>query len=259
MSSQHRILCWNVNGIRAIWKKGFPEWFEKEQPDILCIQETKAQPDQLGEEVKNFKDYKSYFFSAEKKGYSGVAIWTRHEPMKVCNGIGNPYFDNEGRVIEMEFPGFVLYNVYFPNGGRGPDRVKYKLDFYDALFQRAEQIRKDGKKNIIVCGDYNTAHKEIDLARPKENSNVTGFLPEERAWIDKIIGMNYVDIFREYNKEPGQYTYWDQITRARERNVGWRIDYYMISKEMKDKVSKAAIHMSVMGSDHCPIELIVNE
>lgn len=253
-----RILCWNVNGIRAIWKKGFPEWFDKEQPDILCIQETKAQPDQLGEDIKNFKDYKSYFFSAEKKGYSGVAVWTRQEPIRVSTGFSNPYFDMEGRVIEMEFPGFVLFNVYFPNGGRGPERVKYKLDFYDSLFQRTEQLRKEGK-NVIVCGDYNTAHKEIDLARPKENSTVSGFLPEERAWIDRIIGMDYIDIFREYNKEPGQYTYWDQITRARLRNVGWRIDYYMISKEMRDKISNAAIHMDVQGSDHCPIELIVKE
>ena len=254
MSKKTRILCWNVNGIRAIWKKGFQEWLDKENPDILCLQETKAQPDQLTEEVMKYNNYRTYFFSAEKKGYSGVAVYSREEPIEVKSGFNNPEFDNEGRVLELEYPDFVLYNVYFPNGGRGPERVKYKLDFYGHLFERAEKVRRK-KKNIIVCGDYNTAHKEIDLARPGPNSKVTGFLPEERAWIDKIVDMGYIDIFREYNQEPGQYTYWDQITRARDRNVGWRIDYFMISKEMRNLVTGASIHPEVMGSDHCPIEL----
>lgn len=249
-----RILCWNINGIRAAWKKGFPEWLEKESPDVICLQETKAQPDQLTDDIKHFLNYKSYFNSADKKGYSGVAIYTKHEPLHVRFGFGDPKFDIEGRVIEMEFEKFVLYGVYFPNGGRGPERVEYKLEFYEKLFKRAETMRKKNK-NIIVCGDYNTAHKEIDLARPKENSKTTGFLPQERAWIDKIIGMDYIDVFREYNTEPGQYTYWDQITRARDRNVGWRIDYFLISTEAKSLVSNARNHMEVMGSDHCPIEL----
>jgi len=249
-----KIYCWNVNGLRAIWKKGFPEWFNKTQPDILCVQETKVQPDQLTDEIKNFKDYKSFFFSAEKKGYSGVAVWTKQAPLRVSAGFRNPLFDCEGRILELEFENFILFNGYFPNGGRGPERVKYKLDFYDALFKRAQELRAKNK-NIIICGDYNTAHKEIDLARPKENSKTTGFLPEERAWVDKIIEMDYLDIFREYNKEPNQYTYWDQLTRARERNVGWRIDYYMISKESRHLVNNATIHPDVMGSDHCPIAL----
>jgi exodeoxyribonuclease-3 len=252
-----RIISWNVNGIRAAWKKGFPEWLTKENPDVLCLQETKAQPEQLTEEIMAHNNYKSYFFSAEKKGYSGVAVYSRTEPLKVTNGLDNPYFDNEGRVLEVEYDKFVLYNAYFPNGGRGPERVKYKLEFYEHLFNRAEQVRKR-KKNIIIVGDYNTAHKEIDLARPGPNSKVTGFLPEERAWIDKIVDMGYIDIFREYNKEPAQYTYWDQITRARDRNVGWRIDYFMISKEMREMVVDATIAMSVTGSDHCPIELVLN-
>ncbi len=254
MKNNFRILCWNVNGIRAIWKKGFPEWLTKENPDVLCLQETKAQPDQLTEEVLKYNGYKSYFFSAEKKGYSGVAVYSREEPISVKSGFDNPDFDNEGRVLEVEYEKFILYNVYFPNGGRGPERVKYKLDFYDQLFRRAQEMRKK-KKNIVICGDYNTAHKEIDLARPGPNAKVTGFLPEERAWIDKIIDMGYIDIFREYNKEPAQYTYWDQITRARDRNVGWRIDFYMVSSEMKDMVKNAKILPEVMGSDHCPIEL----
>ena len=254
--SKLRIMCWNVNGIRAIWKKGFPEWFAAEMPDILCLQETKAQPDQLTDEIKKFNGYKSYFFSAEKKGYSGVAIYSKLKPLNVRAGFEMPLYDEEGRVIEIEYEKFVLFNVYFPNGGRGPERVKYKLDFYGELFKRAEEVRKS-KKNVIVCGDYNTAHKEIDLARPKENSKTTGFLPEERAWIDRIISMKYIDIFREYNKEPGQYTYWDQITRARERNVGWRIDYFLITEEMRSLVTDSKIHMNVMGSDHCPIELVL--
>ena len=182
------------------------------------------------------------------------AVFTKQVPLKVSVGFGNPSFDSEGRVLELEYEKFVLFNVYFPNGGRGPERVKYKLDFYEELFKRVQEVRKT-KKNVVVCGDYNTAHKEIDLARPGPNSKVTGFLPEERAWIDKLIGMGYVDIFREFNKEPEQYTYWDAISRARERNVGWRIDYYLVSNEMKSMVTNASIHPLVMGSDHCPIEL----
>ncbi len=255
MSSENfRILCWNVNGVRAIWKKDFPEWFKKTSPDVLCLQETKAQPEQLDESITKYNGYWSGFFSAEKKGYSGVATYSKLEPIAVRKGFGNPLFDNEGRVIETEFENFVLYNVYFPNGGRGPERLKYKLNFYDELFFNVEKRRKK-QKNIIVCGDYNTAHKEIDLARPKENSTNSGFLPEERAWIDSIIKFGFIDAFREFNNKPGQYTYWDQITRSREKNVGWRIDYFFVSKEMKDKVKDAKIHMDVMGSDHCPIGL----
>jgi len=249
-----KIFCWNVNGIRAAWKKDFPKWFKKTSPDILCLQETKAQPEQLDDEVKNFKGYRSDFFSAEKKGYSGVATYSKVVPVSVKKGVGNPYFDNEGRVIETEYKNFVLYNVYFPNGGRGPERVKYKLDFYNEIFYMAEKKRKK-QKNIIICGDYNTAHKEIDLARAKENVNNSGFLPEERAWIDTIINLGYVDIFREFNKSPGQYTYWDMFTRARDRNVGWRIDYFFVTKEMQKIVKNTKIHQKVMGSDHCPIEL----
>lgn len=249
-----RILSWNVNGIRAVWKKGFLEWLQKDDPDVLCLQETKAQVDQLGDEIKSINNYRSFFFSAEKKGYSGVAVYSKVEPVAVRSGFNNPLFDSEGRVLEVEFENFVLYNVYFPNGGRGPERVKYKLDFYEQLFNRAEEMRRK-KKNIVVVGDYNTAHKEIDLARPGPNTKTSGFLPEERAWVDKIIGMGYIDIFREYNSEPGQYTYWDVITRARERNTGWRIDYFMISEEMKKMAVNATILPSVMGSDHCPIEL----
>lgn len=251
------IFCWNVNGIRAIWKKGFPEWFIKTSPDILCIQETKAQREQLEDGMLRFGNYWMEMFSAVKKGYSGVATYSKIKPISYKAGISNFHFDHEGRVLQTDFENFSLFNVYFPNGGRGPERVKHKLDFYNELFFRIEKLRKV-QKNIVICGDYNTAHKAIDLARPKENETNTGFLPEERAWIDTIIDLGYVDIFREYNKEAGQYTYWDQITRARERNVGWRIDYFFISEEMKSMVINTSIHTDVMGSDHCPIELVLN-
>jgi exodeoxyribonuclease-3 len=255
MSQPVRMLCWNINGIRAAWKKGLPGWFSGEAPEILCLQETKANPAQLDYEILHFEDYEVHWATAEKKGYSGVAVYTRLKPQQVKVGLGNPYFDVEGRVLEMDFGEFVLFNVYFPNGGRGPERVKYKLDFYGELFNRAEFIRQSNK-NLIICGDYNTAHKEIDLARPKENQKTSGFLPEERAWIDKIVNLGYVDTFREFNQQPDWYTYWDQITRARLRNVGWRIDYFFTSKEARPAVTHATIHMNIEGSDHCPIELV---
>ena len=254
MPNNIRIFCWNVNGIRAISKKGFTDWVKKESPDIFCLQETKAQVEQLDDAITKIDEYQSYFHSAERKGYSGVATYSRIKPLNVKLGFGKPEYDIEGRVIQTDYENFSLFNVYFPNGGRGPERVKYKLDFYDELFFYIERLRKK-QKNIIVCGDYNTAHKEIDLARPKENVMNTGFLPEERAWIDNIVNLGYIDIFREFNKEPGQYTYWDNVTRARERNVGWRIDYFFISKEMKNMVKSTKIHSNVMGSDHCPIEI----
>lgn len=249
-----KILCWNVNGLRAIWKKDFPKWFKHTSPDILCLQETKVQKDQLADELTRVDGYYSHFFSAERKGYSGVATYSKVEPAEVVLGFNNPYFDSEGRVIRTDFEKFSVYNVYFPNGGRGPDRVKYKLDFYDILFYEIERKRKK-QKNIIVCGDYNTAHKEIDLARPKENEHNSGFLPEERAWIDTILNLGFIDIFRKYSDKPGQYTYWDFVTSAREKNVGWRIDYFFVTKEMLSMVSNAKIHMDILGSDHCPIEL----
>lgn len=249
-----KILCWNVNGIRAIWKKDFSGWLKNSSADIYCLQETKAQFEQLDSSITGIDGYCCEFFSAEKKGYSGVALYSKTPPLQVIKGFGNPYFDSEGRVIRADYKDFTIYNVYFPNGGRGPERVKYKLDFYNELFFNIEKHRKK-QKNIIVCGDFNTAHKEIDLARPKENEKNTGFLPEERAWIDTIINLGYIDIFREYNQKPDEYTYWDNVTRARERNVGWRIDYFFISKEMRKLVSNTLIHPEVMGSDHCPIEL----
>ncbi len=247
-----KILSWNVNGIRAIHKKGFLDWISKVKPDILCLQETKAHEDQLPEELININGYHSYFCSGERKGYSGVAIYSKEKPISIKKGFGIAELDNEGRILIAEYPGFFLYNIYFPNGKANPERLKYKMRFYDAFLDHANELKKSDSK-IIFCGDVNTAHKEIDLARPKENSKVSGFLPEERAWIDKVIENGYLDTFRIFNSEPNNYTWWDQVTRARERNVGWRIDYFFVSDNAKNEITNAFILSDVMGSDHCPI------
>ena len=250
----YRLFSWNVNGIRAISKKGFLEWFKKENPDILCLQETKAHPEQLTDELKDVDGYESHFSSAEKKGYSGVVTYANEKPINIQHGIGIKKFDSEGRFIITEFNDFILFNIYFPNGKASKERLQYKMDFYNAFLKHCKKLLKQGKK-IVVCGDVNTAHEEIDLARPKENSNTSGFLPEERKWIDKFISAGFIDTFRIFNKEPENYTWWDMITRARERNVGWRIDYFYASENLKNNIKSASIHSTVMGSDHCPIEL----
>ena len=249
-----KILCWNVNGIRAVARKGFLEWFKKEDPDILCLQETKAHPEQLDKNLVNVHAYESYWSHAEKKGYSGVVTYSKHKPIKVTYGIGIDKFDREGRIVETEFHSFVLLNVYFPNGKMSPERLQFKMDFYDAFLNYVEKLRKKGK-NIIICGDVNTAHKEIDLARPKENETISGFLPIERAWIDKFLKHGYVDTFREFNKNPDQYTWWSVRTRARERNIGWRIDYFYVNKDFMKHVKDSYILPEVNGSDHCPLGL----
>ena len=248
-----RLLSWNVNGIRAAQKKGFIDWIVTENPDIICLQETKAHPEQLSEELLNINGYKSYFSSSKvKKGYSGVAIYTKQEPVKVEHGFGISKFDDEGRIIIAEYKNFVLINIYYPNGKASEERLKYKMDFYDAFLDYAENLKSKGKK-LVICGDVNTAHKEIDLARPKENEKVSGFLPIEREWMDKFFAQGYLDTFRMFNSEPEQYSWWDQVTRARDRNVGWRIDYFFVSENFKKNVKSAFILSEVMGSDHCPV------
>ena len=246
-----RIISWNVNGLRAVHKKGFLDWFAGENPDILCLQETKAHEEQLPEEVKSVAGYTSYFSTPEKKGYSGVGLYTKKEPESVQFGFGDQ-FDSEGRTIIADYGDFVLFNIYFPNGRSRADRLKYKMEFYDAFLDFAERTRQQGK-NIVVCGDYNTAHKEIDLARPKENANVSGFLPQERAWIDEFLDHGYKDTLRIFNQEPENYSYWDMMTRARDRNVGWRIDYFFVDQVFAERLTDAFILPDVMGSDHCPV------
>ncbi len=247
-----RILSWNVNGIRAAYKKGFIDWFTKEKPDILCVQETKAMKEQLADDLINVDGYNSFFSSAEKKGYSGTATYTKVNPVKVSNGIGIKKFDSEGRFLVTEFDEFVLFNIYFPNGKAKAERLQYKMDFYEAFLKHLNKLLKQDKK-IVICGDVNTAHKKIDLARPKANEKTSGFLPEEREWIDKLLDAGFIDTLRVFNQKPEQYTWWDMMTRARDRNVGWRIDYFFISDNLKDNLKNAFILPDVMGSDHCPV------
>jgi len=252
-----RIISWNVNGIRAAQKKGFIDYMNRESPDVMCLQETKASPEQLDEALLSIDGYEAHFVSAEKKGYSGVAIYTRKKPIQVISGCGASRFDSEGRVISADYGDFILYNIYFPNGGRGPERVRYKLDFYDHLLEQWQELRSDGRE-LVICGDVNTAHKEIDVARPVEWSKQSGFLPEERVWLDKITDMGYIDVFRVYNQKPEQYTYWDNFRQARERNVGWRIDYFFVTEGLLSRVKGSAIYPEVMESDHCPVELVID-
>ncbi|AKB84389.1 exodeoxyribonuclease III [Methanococcoides methylutens] len=248
------ILSWNVNGLRSMVKKGFLEWVAEAQPDILCLQETKAQERQLPTKLRHIDSYIPYFFSAERKGYSGVAVYTKTQPVNVEYGLGEKRFDVEGRTLIAEYEDFVLFNIYFPNGKASDERLQYKMDFYDAFTERADGFKDEGK-NVIVCGDVNTAHKEIDLARPKQNEKSSGFLPMEREWIDKFLDHGYIDTLRMFNQEPGQYSWWDLKTRARDRNVGWRIDYFFASESLRNRISSAYILPDVMGSDHCPIGL----
>jgi exodeoxyribonuclease-3 len=251
-----KLISWNVNGIRSLLKRGFMDWLNKESPDVLCLQETKATPDKLPEELLKPQGYLTYWNYPQKKGYAGVATFSKVKPMDVQTGFGTPEFDIEGRVLITEHPGFTLFNFYFPNGKQSAERLKFKMDFYDAFLNYVEPLRRKGEK-LIICGDVNTAHKEIDIARPKENSKLSGFLPEERAWIDKFVARGYIDTFRYFNKEPNHYTYWDIKTGARERNVGWRIDCFYVTENLKDQLVKSVMLPDVMGSDHCPIMLEV--
>jgi len=252
-----KLVSWNVNGIRAIDKKGFFTWFQQEIPDILCIQEIKADPDQFPPHLRNTPKYHISINSAERKGYSGVVTYSKTQPKEVNKGFGFEKFDNEGRIIISDYSDFVLFNIYFPNGKKNQERLDYKLDFYDTFLAYADNLKAEGK-NIVVCGDFNTAHKEIDLARPKENEHISGFLPVERAWMDTFISHGYVDTFRQFNKEPEQYTWWSMRTRARERNVGWRLDYFFVNKEFMPHVKNAYIYSDVMGSDHCPVGIEIH-
>lgn len=254
-----RIISWNTNGLRATYKQGnFDPLFRDYDPDILCLQETKATIEQLPFEVVNVLGYESYFaWPTIKKGYSGVAIYTKEHPIAVTYGIGLPGLDDEGRVITCEYKNFYVITCYFPNGGGGPERLKYKLDFYDQFLIYIEGLKK--KKSVIFCGDVNTAHTEIDLARPKENSDHTGFLPVERAWMDTLVSHGWIDTFRAlYPDTRDVYTYWDQQTKARDRNVGWRIDYFFTSSNLRHAIGDVKPLTEYYGSDHCPIVLDID-
>lgn len=266
MVTRMKLMSWNVNGIRAVARKGFLDYLHKQAPDILCLQETKAQPDQLGEDILKPEGYSTYWnYPLEKKGYSGVAIFTREKPAGIKDSMGWEEYDMEGRILVASYSQFMLFNVYFPKGeAKGPRkyRLDYKMAFYDAFLNYVEGFRKKDRK-IIICGDFNTAHKAIDLAHPKENENTSGFLAVERVWMDRLIEHGYVDTFRMFNSKPGNYTWWDMRTRAKARNIGWRLDYFFVSDDLSKSVVDAFILdnvKSVIGedaSDHCPVGLIL--
>lgn len=249
------MLSWNVNGIRAIGKKGFLEWLKKERPDFLCLQETKAFVEQVPEDIRTPEGYFTYWNSPKRKGYAGVAVYTVKAPIRIEKDFSFGSFDTEGRFLALEYDDFFLINVYFPNGGASPERLKYKMDFYDRFLGYCNDR---GKKDLIVCGDFNTAHYPIDLARPKQNELNSGFLPEERAWMDRFSKAGFVDTFRENHTEKVKYSWWDYKTRSRERNVGWRIDYFFVSRNIYPKVRKAFIMNDVYGSDHCPVGIDID-
>ena len=248
------ITNWNINGFRAILKKGALDWVPRVEPDILCLQEIKVQLDQLDDGEATLDGYQSVWNPAERKGYSGVTTFYKPEPVKIKKGIGEQEFDVEGRVIQMNYPDFVLFNIYFPNGGQDNKRVPYKLAFYENLLKLCDDFHKAGEK-IIITGDFNTAHQEIDLANPKANEKNTGFLPEEREWIDRYLEHGFVDVYRNLYPEREVYTWWTYRFNSRERDIGWRLDYFLVSETLMEKVEDVIVHSDIMGSDHCPVSL----
>jgi len=254
MPNNYNIISWNINGLRASLNKGFLELLLAQKFDIICVQETKVSPDKIPREIKNLPVYHTCFVSAERKGYSGVGVFSKEKPLSVITEIGIEKFDREGRFLRVDYRDFILMNIYFPNGKASQERLNYKMAFYSVFQDYVNALKEEGKK-LVICGDVNTAHKEIDLARPKENEGISGFLPEERAWIDEFLAAGYLDTFRMFNPEGGNYSWWSVRTRARERNVGWRLDYFFVSLNLKKNVKAASILSEIIGSDHCPVGL----
>ena len=251
-----RIISWNVNGLRTVYKKGFAEWLNSANADIICLQEIKIQEEQLPSDLPQSKNYCSYFNFAAKKGYSGVSVFAKAKPLKVVKKLGLERFDSEGRFLRLEYPGFILINLYMPHGGRQKENLSYKLEVYEHLLRHLEKIYD---KKVILVGDFNVAHKEIDLARPKQNQNNVMFTAEERKQIDKIIKLDFADTFREFHQQGGFYTWWPYFANARKRNLGWRIDYVFTSKKITPKLKNAFILNAVKGSDHCPVGVEVQK
>jgi exodeoxyribonuclease III len=250
------IVSFNVNGLRAILKKGFVEWFKNQKPDVLCLQEIKADKSQIEPcEFLSLEGYDYYWNSAEKKGYSGVLVLSNKKCDDVGFGIGIDRFDNEGRLIRLKYLDFTLFNVYFPNGKSSDERLRFKLDYYNAFLELCEELRRGGEE-LVITGDFNTAHRAIDLANPKANEKYSGFLPVERKWMDKLLERGYVDTFRHfYPKKPEMYTWWTYRFNARKKNVGWRIDYFLVTEGLINRVEESSILSDVYGSDHAPILL----
>ena len=249
------LYSWNVNGIRAAIRNGFLDWVAKEQPDVLCIQEVRAHPDQLGRDFAVPRGYAMLWQPARKKGYAGTATLVKSDPLSV-GALGIDEFDVEGRVQVLEFKALTLINAYFPNSQPERARLDYKLAFCDAIRKLCNRLRRKGT-HVILCGDYNIAHKEIDLARPKQNVDNPGFLPEERQAMTKFVRAGYVDTFRHFNKGPGHYTWWSYRGNARAKNIGWRLDYHCVNKEFMPHVKGSRILADVTGSDHCPVAITV--
>ena len=249
-----RIISWNVNGYRAVAKKGFADWLNGSGADVVMVQETKAHPDQLAPDERDPEGWRTVWnWSKKKKGYSGVANFHRTEPLSVSTGLPDERYRDEGRVLLFEYERFYLLNIYFPNGQMSDERLGFKMGFYDAFLRYAEDLRKI--KPVVVGGDFNTAHREIDLKNPKANSERSGFLPVERAWIDTFIDHGYVDTFRLFESGPHHYSWWSYRFNARQNNAGWRIDYFFVSEELRENVVRAWIDPETMGSDHCPVGL----
>lgn len=250
-----KLISWNVNGFRAMVRKGFYAWLEEASPDVLCMQETRVQTEQLSDRACQPQGYRADWHTGERKGYSGVATWSKVEPLEVQAGFGIDAYHAEGRVLITTYPGFRLLNIYFPNGQRDLERLEFKLQFYADLLDHCDDLHAQGEQ-LVLCGDFNTAHRPIDLARPKQNAKTSGFMPEERAWIDRYLAHGLVDVYRAFHPEAeGQYTWWTYIRNARARNVGWRIDYFMVSQSLLPAVTEAEILSDVMGSDHCPVSM----
>jgi exodeoxyribonuclease-3 len=250
-----KILSWNVNGLRAVQKKGFADWLRKARPDILCVQESRALPEQVEPDWP--KEYEAHWNPAEKKGYAGVMTFTKTPPIKVTRGIGIAEHDHEGRVLTTEHDDFFLVNVYVPNAQRSLARLPYRQEWDRDFLAYLRKLKR--RKPVVFCGDFNVAHREIDLTHPKANKNAHGFTPEERAGFDAFVSAGFVDTFREIESGGGHYTWWSVAMRARERNVGWRIDYVMISKNLRPRLKRAFILPEVMGSDHCPVGIELTE
>jgi exodeoxyribonuclease III len=280
MAEELKIISWNVVSMRNMLDKAnlapaggpplsFLQWLKKESPDAVCFQEVKLQPDQVPEALQSPFGYHTHWNFAEKKGYSGVATFSREKPLNVQKGFGIPRFDSEGRVLMTEYPGFKLFNVYFPkaygpkevanlrkegdpNAEKIADRMPYKLAFYESFLEHLDSLKAKGEK-LVICGDFNVAHEEIDLARPKANKDTSGFLPEERAWMDKLIKHGYVDTFRHFNNEPGHFSWWSYRFKARDKDIGWRLDYFFITESLLESLTGAFILNDIQGSDHCPV------
>ncbi len=247
------IISWNVNGINSLIEKGLLEFVEEQDADCYLLQEIKSGEDTINKKILNVENYKTYWNPANKKGYSGVITLTKKEPMKQIQGIGEEKFDKEGRVLTLEFDKFYLLNVYVVNAGRGLTRLEYKMKWNAQFLDFIEELKEN--KPVVIGGDFNVAHKEKDLANPQSNFKNAGFTPEEREWFSKFLDKGYVDNFREFNKEGGNYTFWSYMHNARERNIGWRLDYFVVNEKFKENIKKSEIMEDVMGSDHCPIKL----